>query len=592
MKIFSILFGLSLALSLNAHEFKIVATGDEKYPSAEDCKKMGVSMLWFSGGLSSSGIPDKPDRIDSIFRRFENTDIPIILNMNTFYGKYPGKEQVSRFSDKPRYRCFSQDNSDVKEKAAAFTRWLSKFKNFKGLSGDDEPGIQPGGCACENCVKLFKEKYGINPPSDNDYLNAQKGIVPENHPVLLWTKFQNNQITKYYSSIADSIKKEKPDALVMNIPAAAYFSGKQLSIPNCKPEDFGKSGRRVTLDNCHIRDFQLYIQFYMNEIDQSGWKNKIADGLCLYMEKKGLPQFPNIPIYDKFDPDAKPVVISVPAFKRFILQTFSEGGKGIVYFPGRSLSPAHVTAGEEAYNKFIRPVCERTPQLHKMPGKVGVLYSATTRIFSDLWVNNPIERYKHLHECDALAYYLLKKAIPFEMIIEDEIKSSDDLKRFPVIISAGLNFISKEKETIIEDYIPNGGKFILDKKSAVNIPGMKAVDFDAESWYRKVIEGTQKASDMEDQAELLDKDLSLEFKDLKPICKTNDRCLNINYLSDGKDIYLFIVNDDLTAIAESIISFDRTYETHDIIENKNYGRIDSLKISVNPAELKVLRLTQ
>lgn len=589
MKIFYLLAGIWLmfSMTINAHEFRIIASGDENSPSAEDCKRMGVSMLWFH-----SGLPGKTEKTESIFKRFENSDIAMIPLLNSFYRKYPDKEQVSRFSEKPRYCCFSQDNSDIRTRVESFTKYLSRFPNFKGLCIDDEPGIQPGGCICKNCVKLFKKEYGINPPSASDYLNAKKGIVPENHPVLLWTKFQNEQILRYYTSIAETIKKEKPDAIVMNIPAAAYFSGKQLSIPDCKPEDFVKTGRRVTLDNCHIRDFQLYIQFYMNEINSSGWKNKIADGLCLYMEKKGLPQFPNIPIYDKFDATAKPVVISIPAFKRFIVQTFSEGGKGIVYFPGRSLSPDHVAAAEEAYNKFIRPVCEKTPQLHKMPGKVGILYSTTTRIFSDLWANNPIERYRHLHECDALAYYLLKKCIPFEIIMEDEIKSPDDLKRFSIIISAGLDFIGKEKADILEGYTRNGGALILDKKSAVNIPGMEVVDFDAESWYRAVTRGTQKASDMEHQAKLLDKDLSFALKDLNPICNTNDRHLNINYLSDGKDIYLFIVNDDLNTVAEDSLLFDKEYEIYDIIENKNYGKIDNFKISVNPAELKALRLTQ
>lgn len=583
---------LIFSVTISAHEFTIIATGDEKSPSAEDCKRMGVAMLWFGSGLPQDGVPEKPEKIESIFKRFENTDIPIILNMNAFYGKYPDKGQIIRFSDKPAYRCFSQDNTDITERAASFTKWLSKFKNFKGLCGDDEPGIQPGGCVCKHCTELFKKEYGLNPPSNEDYLNAAKGIVAENNTVLLWAKFQNDQILKYYASITDTIKKEKPDARVLNIPAAAYFSGKQLSIPDCKPEDFVKSGRRVTLDNCHIRDFQLYIQFYMNEINSSGWKNKIADGLCLYMEKKGLPQFPNIPIHDKFDPSAKPVVISVPAFKRFIVQTFSEGGKGIVYFPGRSLSPEHVAAAEKAYNEFIKPVCKNAPQLHKMPGKVGILYSTTTRTFSDLWINNPIERYKHLHECDALAYYLFKKAIPFEMIMEDEIKSSDDLKRFPVIISAGLDFISAKKAKILEEYIKDGGKLVVDKNSAVNIPGTTALDFDAESWYRAVTGGNQRASDMEYQAGLIDKDLSLELKDLPVICKTQDRRLNINYLTDGKDVYLFLVNDDLNTAAESSLTFDKAYEVSDIIENKNIAKTDKIKISVNPAELKVLKLEQ
>ncbi|MDD5698038.1 MAG: hypothetical protein PHH77_05430 [Victivallaceae bacterium] len=579
------------ACTVFAHEFKIIVSGDAKSPSAEDCREMGVSALWFYSGLplkfNEKGEPANPQKFASLFERFNNTDIALIPLLNIFYQKNPGKCQLSRFSDKPRYRCFSKDNSDIVERLRLLVKWLGHFKNFGGLCLDDEPGIQPGGCICENCVKLFRGKYGLNPPPDKVYFNTPKGVVPENNPVLLWTKFQQDECVKYYASLAAAIKKENPKIQVLNIPAAAYFSGKQLSILDCKAQDFIKSGRRVSLDDCHIRDFQLYVQFYMNEISSSGWKNKIADGLCLYMMNKGLVNFPNLPVYYKFEPVSKRAVISVPAFKRFILQTFSEGAKGIVYFPGRSLTPGHVEAAADVYNKFIVPVCADTPKLYKPDGKVAVLYSTTTRIFADLWKNNPLERYKNLHECDAMAYYLLKEGIPFKVLLENEL-SPQELKKIPVIFSAGFDYVSADKAKLLEEYVKNGGKLITDRKSQVNI-GLKA-DFDAGYWYRAVTDGNQRASDMEFQAGLLDTVLGKYLENISVPCSTSCRHINLNYLTDGKDLYIFAVNNDLDAPVSAMLCFDRKYDVADILAKKEFKNIDRMRVSIEPGELKVIKL--
>ncbi|MDD5596550.1 MAG: hypothetical protein PHV82_01315 [Victivallaceae bacterium] len=551
-----------------------------------------MSALWFYSDFpfkfSENGEPANSREFNLLFERFKNTDIALIPLLDTFYQKNSGKCQLSRFSDRPRYRCFSRDNTDIIGRIRLLVKWLEHFKNFGGLCLDDEPGIQPGGCICENCARLFRRKYSLNPPSDKSYFDIPKGIIPDNNPVLLWTKFQNNECVKYYASLADAIKKECPRVKVLTIPAAAYFSGKQLSIPNCKPEDFLKAGRRVSLDNCHIRDFQLYVQFYMNEITSSGWKNKIADGLCLYMLNKGLVNFPNLPIYDKFRPQMKPNVISIPAFKRFILQTFSEGAKGIVYFSGRSLTPAHVEAAADTYKKFIAPICANTPKLHKADGKVAVLYSTTTRIFADLWKNNPIERYKHLHECDALAYYLFRKGIPFDILLESELSSLADLKKFPVIFSAGLEYLSAGKAKLLEEYVKGGGKLITDRKSYTNI-GLK-VDFDAEFWYRMVTDGNQRASDMEFQAGLLDNALSKYLEKIPMPCKTSCRHINLNYLTDGKTLYLFIVNDDLNSPISTVLHFDRKYDVFDVLAKTESKNIDCLRVFIEPAELAVIKL--
>ncbi|MDD5597841.1 MAG: hypothetical protein PHV82_07845, partial [Victivallaceae bacterium] len=224
----------------------------------------------------------------------------------------------------------------------------------------------------------------------------------------------------------------------------------------------------------------------------------------------------------------------------------------------------------------------------KPDGKVAVLYSTTTRIFADLWKNNPLERYKHLHECDALAYYLLKKGIPFKILLENEL-SPQELKKFPVIFSAGFDYVSADKAKLLEEYVKNGGKLITDRKSQVNI-GLKA-DFDAESWYRAVTDGNQRASDMEFQAGLLDTVLRKYLENIPAPCSTSCRHINLNYLTDGKDLYLFAVNNDLDAPVSTELYFNRKYDISDVLAKKEVKNIDRMLVSIEPAELKVIKLS-
>ncbi len=576
-----------------AHEFTIIASGDTRYPSVEACHKMGVSILWFYIKLphkfDKNGKPVNSKKMNLLFKRFKGSNITLIPLLNIFNEKNSSMGQMSRFSTQKCYRCFSRNNNDIIRRTLLLTKWLKRFENFGGLCIDDEPGIQPGGCICKNCTRLF-QKTGYNVPSLDDYLKASERVVSENNLVLTWDNFQKTQMVNYYTSLAKAIKEKHPKLKIFTIPAAAYFSGKQLTIPNCKPENFIKSKRRVTLDPCHIRNFQLYVQFYINEIDSSGWKNKIADGLCLYMLKNGVPNFSNIPVYDKFKPVTEPAVISVAAFKRFILQTFSEGAKGIVYFPGRSLSPQHVEAAAKIYRKYILPICTKTPDLHKPEGKVAVLYSTTTRTFADIWQKNPLERYKHLHESDALAYYLLKKGIPFEMLLENEISCLDDLQHFSVIISSGLNYLRADKFKLLEKYLKKGNKLLIDKNSKINLG--TPIDFDASYWYQAVKKGNQSEADMEYQADLLDSALSKYLKNISAPCKISTRHINMNYLTDGKNIYLFLVNNNLNKKISSEIIFNTKYDIYDIISEEHRNNVGQMPVIIPPGELKVIKIKQ
>jgi hypothetical protein len=96
---------------------------------------------------------------------------------------------------------------------------------------------------------------------------------------------------------------------------------------------------------------------------------------------------------------------------------------------------------------------------------------------------------------------------------------------------------------------------------------------------------------MEYQAGILEPALS-KFIDKKwAICRTSSRKLNVNYLSDGKDIYLFIVNDDLDAPVDATLHFNGRYKVFDVLKKETLNATDKLNVSLPPAQLKALRLS-
>jgi hypothetical protein len=146
--------------------------------------------------------------------------------------------QQSRWSTKQRYRCFSNNLDTTTKRLQFMVKELTQFPNFTGICLDDEAGVVAGGCICERCRKMFTEQYKLPVPAKADYAKLKKGIIASTHPVLLWDKFNKAQLKKFYLELAIAAQQVNPKLNVYTIPAAAYYSGKQLSIKNCQDKDF------------------------------------------------------------------------------------------------------------------------------------------------------------------------------------------------------------------------------------------------------------------------------------------------------------------------------------------------------------------
>lgn len=528
---------------------------------------------------------------EKIFRMLDicaKHKIKLVLLTNIFYEKLsPEKLQQNRWEENSKARSFVADCNDVLKRLDFFISELKGHSAFGGIIIDDEPGVVAGGDVSAGAVKL----YGKAVPEKTLYFDGAK-LAENNDPREAWFKFQRKTVKKYYSKLYDELKKKHPKTKLYIIPAAPFFSGLQLSIPGGAADEFFKKRRIVTLADDHIKNYKLYVQYYISELSSRGWnENATVDGLWLGMCRDGLPQFCPKPIFS-FSEIGKGKTLSAAAFKRFILQTFAEGGKGVVYSPSSSMNDELYQTGTNVLKEYIKPLRERLPELKRLPGRVGIFYSDSNRAMAELWKDNPLERYRQLHYCQALAYYLLKRGIPFEIITETEIMSGrKSLKNYEFVFAAGIKNLSKDAADILENYALDGGKLTADSETGKVLPKANVVDFDAGAVYRALLENVMTPDTLEYQAGLLESKLKALLPESPLPARSSSRDVNINYLTDGENLYLFLVNDNLLRETEAEISFDRKYSVSDIMTEKASDKSrDKINVKISPAGMKVLKL--
>ncbi|NLO73033.1 MAG: hypothetical protein GX100_02840, partial [candidate division WS1 bacterium] len=577
-----------------AHTCGLMAQVDLKRPlSVEQCRQLGITSLWFYNycRFNPTKRPDGTTtyldeatrkQIETLGNLFEGSGIAVFPVLSFWYGAPAEAGQTSRWDAKPtRYRCFSANTENLEHGLRELVQVMSAYRCMSGICLADEPGVPLGGCVCPWCREAYLQTTGLEPPALEDYALPPKGLAGPDHPVLRWTSFQNEQMRRFFTSLAAVIREANPSLEVSLIPAAPFYAGKHLTLPGASYEEMLATGRRIGLDPAFARHFQGYLQWRLNRVDENGWEEELADGLLLSMAPEGqVPGHYSLPLYDSLPGER---LISAAALRLSVLQTCAEGARAVCYFPGTSLPNQHFETAAQIWTDYILPLAKKAPELQPVPGRVAVFYSTTTRAFAELWPNNPLERYRQLHACEALSYYFLKRGIPCDTLIEDEIPNVEALRRYQVIVAPGIEVLSPEALRILQAYLRGGGCVLVDPTSRVRIPGAQKAPFDAFAWYRAVENGTQHLSDMEYQAGLLHAVLGERVSDDLAPCRCAARELTVNYLSNGHNLYAALVNFSLHTTVSSRISFDRTYRTWNVLEDRYLGTGNELTVKVEPA---------
>ncbi|MDD5599152.1 MAG: hypothetical protein PHV82_14490, partial [Victivallaceae bacterium] len=492
---------------LCGYDFNIISNIDEKF-AVEEYKKIGVQMGWFYCDCSQTltlnkdgniewKSADREKKIKAVFEKFKGSGIKVSIIPDLWRMVFEPEKSLltrDRWGRTGKFRCFA-DQTALLEKAVCFlVSELSSFPNFGGICLDDEAAVMAGGAMNKEIVSGFEKEYGMKVPPLNMYADIPHGIISDRNPILLWNHYQQKCLLNFHLKLVAAIKKLRPECPVYIVPADSWICGKTISIPNSPPETT-KTYRLGQLDASALNGFHLYTQYSFHAIDDSGWDKKIATGQC--QAQFIPPDSPRtvIPIYDPCAVSEKS--ISVTAFRRYVLQTFAEGESGIGYWPVAAFTPAHFSAAADLDKNFIKPFCEKTGNLSRLPGRAAILFSTSTYIFNDIWKTNPIERFRHNHQCDALAYFLLKRGIPFDIILESGIDTTSKIKNYGIIISSGVEYLTESCVRTLKSYAREVGKLVFDKETKVKIPEAIYAGLNAEFWYAAIEGQYQRASDME-----------------------------------------------------------------------------------------------
>jgi len=176
--------------------------------------------------------------------------------------------------------------------------------------------------------------------------------------------------------------------------------------------------------------------------------------------------------------------------------------------------------------------------------------------------------------------------------MEEDIRENTDCSCFEIILTSGVRFVTPRTVLFFQRYLQKGGLILCDAGSAKIIPGSTGLPLKTDLWYEAVKGIHQHPSDLEFQAGLLECVLGNRLAASLMPCHSSSRLVNVNYLTDGKDLYLFLVTDALDGTIETHLAFDREYDVTDVLEKKELGRKKEMSLMFSPGTLRILRLKQ
>ena len=96
---------------------------------------------------------------------------------------------------------------------------------------------------------------------------------------------------------------------------------------------------------------------------------------------------------------------------------------------------------------------------------------------------------------------------------------------------------------------------------------------------------------MEHQSGILESSLNKYFPKNMSICQSSSRHVYINYLSDSKNVYLFLVCADLAGPIKTKLFLDKKYNVTDILKEGPQKITDTFEITIEPGNMKVFKLS-
>ena len=595
--------GAVLHSSCFAEEFPLACTVDYRSPVPPDLlKKAGIRHVYVYIGMPLKSDPATGRRaldekikpqLDEFFRLYGDNGIKVLL-VSGFYTRPPkGTECVDCGGRTIMEGCFNNRAfldamaKDIKDMAEVF----SAYPAFAGFCFDDGVHVRVDCCYCDTCKRLFKEKYDIEPPAFAPDAGAAR--LDAKDPRLLWDAFHREAYATYMKTQAGAANAVSSKLLCVTIPSDSYFYGRHLSteVPQ-KDTSPGADARLQRIERIQVRDWHIFQSFPFPMVVKDGSGLRPYGVGCHLTEPS-----PKMILHSEgplIEAAGRQQFMSPAEIARMMRTTVAEGANRICFWNNaRALSSypeglEAVGAVSADVNKIMNVLNER----QAFPARVGLLYSTATEIVQQPWRKNTLERWRHLHAFEAMAYALTRRSVQFRVVFDDELDETT-LSGLNVVILTGVTHLTNPVAEMLEKGVANGKLRVLSDPASLPIRGAKVCDFDQGFWFNKQLKGYRQVRYLDQQAEEIWKTIlpALDLTRPQPAAISSDTCFAKIFEGRGYSLLVFVVNWDIWNEATARVHLAKPYKVKDEVSGKELGSEKTLQLKLDPAGWRVMRCT-
>lgn len=513
------------------------------------------------------GIPVRDGKLDekirpqleSFLKLYGEHGIKVLVESN-FYTRPPkGTECADAHGRAIRMGCFNNDafhawmREAIREMATCFAR----YDAFAGFLFDDGVHVRADCCYCDVCRKLFREQHGIEPPPFEPV--GGTGRLAPDDPRLLWDRFHREAFARYLRTQAEAARDVSDKLTLVTIPSDSFFFGRHLNADVARDAtDTSHSARLQRIDRLHVRNWHVFRSFPVPRVVPGGngqepWAvgcHLTAPSPCMILHQGG-------PLVETA---GRQQFLSPGEIGRLMRTTVAEGA-GAIAFWEHARAVVHCPEVFDAIGSVaaeldgLRPVLDaRRP----FPARVGLLYATATEIVQQPWRTNTLERWRHLHAFEAMAYALTRHSIAFRVVLDAELDEA--LPGLHALLLTGVTHLTRPAAERIEKAVADERLFVLTDPTCLPVAGAKLCDFDPDGWLRSQRRGYRHSRYLDDQAaDVADKVIpQLRLFSLQPVRVEGSACFARLFAEPDGGLLLFLVNWDTRWAANARLTFRET----------------------------------
>jgi hypothetical protein len=591
----------------SAEELAMMLTVDYRDPIPPALlKKAGIDHVYVGVGLPvrkdrDTGKPSLDPKVKEPLERFlklyGDHGIKVLLESN-FYARPPkGTECVDAHGRTIRMGCFNNDAflSWMGQAIRDMAQYFSAYEAFGGFLFDDGVQVRVDCCYCDTCRRLFREKHGIDPPPFEPGEETAR-LAPDD-PRLLWDAFQRQAYARYQRAQAEAARSVSEKLVLATIPSDSYFFGRHLNAQLARDATAPTNSARIQrIDRLHVRHWHIFQSFPIPRVVPDGtgqepWAigcHLTTPSPCMIFHHGG-PQIETM---------GRQQFLSPAEIRRLLRTTLAEGADAIGFWESARAIPHYPDAfdaigsvGAEARG-LDAVLLEREP----FPSRLALLYSTASEIAQQPWRENTIERWRHLHAFEAMAYALTRRSIQFHVVLDSELDEKA-LAAIDVLVLTGVTHLSRPVAERVEKAITTQKLTVLTDPVSLPLDGAKACRFNPDYWLKRQQQGYRQSRYLDQQAhEIAAKVVpQLRLFSLQPVQVASESCFVKLFGGKRGSLLAFVVNWDTQAASTARLSLREPSTVRDEMSGRDLGRVSAgkaLELELEPAGWRILRCTQ